>query len=336
MKLNLTPAGRPADINSMICTPIGKALWDQHDGRPAFLEGITIERTEILDTEGLIRDLLPPRYMNKIVYRIPATGPVVMGACLYDGTGYLYTVEVPMQPTHRMRVMCRDGFSVSVQASHYHYCDPKQDSGPYTQVELGYPSNRTNDEVHSYAEFCGTTDPTETVYPYVPADAVMRLLDEHGGMVGGQLPPLALDSPTIPLFSPTHCIHCGAEVWAENAGHHDNARCIQQPVGAVAAPDTVASLTKELLDMEEELGRMRGRVLDILWPLVADAHDPDWWRPQTAFGDAEQAVREVRQTVERNAFMFEGSNATPTQACCDKCGRPAFDDSNLCVACLYF
>lgn len=197
MKLNLTPAGRPADINSMTCTPIGKALWDQHDGRPAFLEGITIERTEILDTEGLIRDLLPPRYMNKIVYRIPATGPVVMGACLYDGTGYIYTVKPEIQPTLRMRVMCADGFSVSVQASRYHYCHPRQDSGPYSQVELGYPSNRPTDEVMTYRED-PTGSPTETVYPYVPADAVMRLLAEHGGVVAGQLPPLALDSPTIP------------------------------------------------------------------------------------------------------------------------------------------
>jgi len=38
------------------------------------------------------------------------------------------------------RVVCKNGFSLSVQASQYRYCSPRSDTGPYTHVEIGYPS----------------------------------------------------------------------------------------------------------------------------------------------------------------------------------------------------
>ena len=78
-------------------------------------------------------------------------------------------------------LVCRDGFNVSVQASATHYCQPRADSGPYTHVEVGYPS-APSDLLAGYAE--DETAPTDTVYGYVPLAVVEALLASHGGVAG--------------------------------------------------------------------------------------------------------------------------------------------------------
>lgn len=84
-------------------------------------------------------------------------------------------------------VVCQDGFSMSVQASQMSYCSPRDDVGPYTHVEVGYPSSY-DFYIHEYAEDPG--EPTGTVYGWVPADTITMCIDAHGGMVEGELPPL--------------------------------------------------------------------------------------------------------------------------------------------------
>lgn len=85
----------------------------------------------------------------------------------------------------RPRIVCKDGYSFSYQASAYHYCTPRSTFKPnekekYTQVELGYPSE--DDElIHDYCE-----DPdhaTYDIYPYVPVRIVNQLIEKHGGIV---------------------------------------------------------------------------------------------------------------------------------------------------------
>ena len=91
----------------------------------------------------------------------------------------------------RMSVVCKDGFAMSVQASEYHYCSPRV-SGlgqPYTSVEIGFPSE-LEDLLIEFAE--DMDEPTGTVYPYVPADVVIAVIEKHGGMVEGQIPELDL------------------------------------------------------------------------------------------------------------------------------------------------
>ena len=84
-------------------------------------------------------------------------------------------------------VKCADGFSMSVQAGKGSYCSPRDDSGPYDSVEVGFPSSYDY-YLHEYAEDPGK--PTDTVYGWVPADTVMMCIEAHGGMVSGELPPL--------------------------------------------------------------------------------------------------------------------------------------------------
>ena len=79
----------------------------------------------------------------------------------------------------RPRLYCNDGYSISVQASEFHYCEPRCNGmQDYESVELGYPS--IEDElINEYAE----DEPyTETVYGYVPIEIVEELINKHGGI----------------------------------------------------------------------------------------------------------------------------------------------------------
>ena len=82
-------------------------------------------------------------------------------------------------------VVCADGFRMSVQANGTAYCDPRDDAGPYTQVEIGFP-NREEPMLKQWAE--DPSDLTGTVYAWVPRQVVLNVIAKHGGMVDGELP----------------------------------------------------------------------------------------------------------------------------------------------------
>jgi hypothetical protein len=77
------------------------------------------------------------------------------------------------------RVTCKDGFSISVQATRGGYCAPRENIGPWYEVECGYPSAKP-ELIAQYAE--QEDRPTETVYGYVPIELVEQLIQLHGGM----------------------------------------------------------------------------------------------------------------------------------------------------------
>jgi hypothetical protein len=78
------------------------------------------------------------------------------------------------------RIVCADGFSMSVQGNYGAYCAPRDsyESG-YYEVEVGFPSERVP-ELMEYAE--DASKPTDTVYGYVPVMVVERIVDAHGGV----------------------------------------------------------------------------------------------------------------------------------------------------------
>jgi hypothetical protein len=76
--------------------------------------------------------------------------------------------------------ICKDGLSLSIQASVFHYCTPRDNDGPYISVEIGFPS-KICPELLPYAE--DILEPTHTVYSYVPIDIVEKLIKDHGGLV---------------------------------------------------------------------------------------------------------------------------------------------------------
>ena len=87
-------------------------------------------------------------------------------------------------------IVCTDGFSMSVQVGYSLYSTPKKVAKRYSEVEIGFPSEReplleesvelgifdlqSNDEKF--------VDYTDTVYPYVPVKVVDKVLKKHGGI----------------------------------------------------------------------------------------------------------------------------------------------------------
>lgn len=82
---------------------------------------------------------------------------------------------------HNLRpIQCDDGFTMSVQASRAHYCAPRDSTGPWTAVEVGYPSTKV-EAFMPYIDGGEDTNPTDTVYGYVPIEIVARAIADHGG-----------------------------------------------------------------------------------------------------------------------------------------------------------
>ena len=90
--------------------------------------------------------------------------------------------------SHNPRITCTDGFNISVQAHSGSYCQ-RNTTGDLLTVECGFPTTTPKTaELRSYAELCGTSDYTETVYGFVPVEVVRAELDAHGGILDGCLP----------------------------------------------------------------------------------------------------------------------------------------------------
>jgi hypothetical protein len=84
------------------------------------------------------------------------------------------------------KVVCADGFEMSVQASATAYSIPRMTDAPtYIQVEVGFPSE-AEELLTRWAE--DEEDPTGTVYGYVPVNVVTNVIAKHGGIVSGEVP----------------------------------------------------------------------------------------------------------------------------------------------------
>ena len=92
----------------------------------------------------------------------------------------------------REKVICADGFRMSIQASSGHYCTPKVDIDQdanikYSTVEL---------LVYSYDEllegYIDDWNGRDKIGAYVPVNVVIKVLKKHGGAIQGEIPPFDL------------------------------------------------------------------------------------------------------------------------------------------------
>ena len=86
-------------------------------------------------------------------------------------------------------LVCADGFRMSVQGNSGAYCEPRNDAGPYTAVEVGYPSS-ADSNLLPYAE--NPDAPTDTIYGWVPSAVILEVINSHGGWVSGEMPPMEI------------------------------------------------------------------------------------------------------------------------------------------------
>jgi len=76
------------------------------------------------------------------------------------------------------RIECADGFTMSVQAREQAYCEPRTNKGPWTAVEVGFPSEKEQ----LLMEWAEQPDrPTDTVYGWVPVEVINEVIAKRGG-----------------------------------------------------------------------------------------------------------------------------------------------------------
>ena len=137
------------------------------------------------------------------------------------------------------RVYFNNGGDVSIQASRTHYSHPRDNFGPYTEMELGYPSRDTQipESMLNYIEQGtnfgedGKLDPYDNVYPYVPISVIKELIELNGGVKSGEVPPMAEEE--------------------ESMGHEDDLN--EQPVDVNKLMAEREKLKKQLEKIELEL-----------------------------------------------------------------------------------
>ena len=100
----------------------------------------------------------------------------------FDANDYLHQATGSERGTGLVvypKALMKDGFSISIQASEFHYCNPRLSVGPWKEMELGFPSE-LDLILDEYAEEPGTSD---TVFGYVPIAIVNELISKHGGII---------------------------------------------------------------------------------------------------------------------------------------------------------
>jgi len=69
---------------------------------------------------------------------------------------------------------CKDGTTASIQASKDHYSEPREDFGPYTEVEVWCIRNAAEVTEFDYSD----DEPSA----YVPIEQVVQFINNHGGI----------------------------------------------------------------------------------------------------------------------------------------------------------
>ena len=95
--------------------------------------------------------------------------------------------------SHVMKQLKLKNGAVSIQASEYHYCKPRNNEGPYSEWEVGFPSEDCPQEAVALLEeySCG-----DGVYSNVPTSVVAAFVRACGGAVSPMLHPFAMYSPS--------------------------------------------------------------------------------------------------------------------------------------------
>ena len=153
----------------MRCPKCNKNMYSHH-------QEINKSRTEVKKCECLFYTI------ERIVEEQKPSKIIIWSCNEYIKKTYNISNLGDYRPYIRMRVQCNDGFSISIQASACHYCNPRATfEGPYTELELGYPSCSEELLIPYMEDDC--CKPEDTVYPYVPVEVVDKVIKKHGGIV---------------------------------------------------------------------------------------------------------------------------------------------------------
>lgn len=122
---------------------------------------------------GAVMDLFDTQLSLPIVSR---TSPALLQSMLH-GSPARRSANVKLIP----RMVCMDGFSLSVQASEIHGCVPQRRDGPYSHVECACPSEPVPALMPYLLPEEGVS-PVQSVYRRVPVEVLQLVLGSHGGL----------------------------------------------------------------------------------------------------------------------------------------------------------
>jgi hypothetical protein len=88
---------------------------------------------------------------------------------------YLAKYSGPVRPW----LSCADGTRMSVQASKFHYCSPRDDRGPWGCVEVWCIAGPSGRAIYPRSFGDGSKD---TPYSFVPVSVVNKFIHRHGGL----------------------------------------------------------------------------------------------------------------------------------------------------------
>ena len=75
---------------------------------------------------------------------------------------------------HINSIICKDGFTVSIQAGPSYYSRPRNLKGPYTHVEMGHASGPMP-SLKKWKE--------GNIWTFVPLQLAAQVINNHGGLV---------------------------------------------------------------------------------------------------------------------------------------------------------
>jgi hypothetical protein len=104
--------------------------------------------------------------------------------------------------SRRERIVCNDGFSMSVQAGEALYCTPRDNHGPWDSVEIGYPS-ALEPLILGWAET--PEDPKGSVYGFVPISVCDAVIAMHSG-IASPIVKEQMDKSRNELTNPTRML----------------------------------------------------------------------------------------------------------------------------------
>ena len=81
---------------------------------------------------------------------------------------------------HRPKIVCTDGFKMSVQGHEMTYSIPKKVTTEFQAMEIGFPSQQ-EDLIMEFIDRPGH-EPTQSVYGFIPIDLIEQIIEKHGGI----------------------------------------------------------------------------------------------------------------------------------------------------------
>ncbi len=102
----------------------------------------------------------------------------------YTGYSFEEFISETKNGFKRPKIVMEDGVSMSVQASSFHYCEPRRSGlDSYKSYEVRDPSE-VIEQLRGYEEIPVENDEEllESIYPFVPAEILSQIVMEHGGI----------------------------------------------------------------------------------------------------------------------------------------------------------